>query len=138
QVAGEPVPSQLDAHAAELEAEPGHDQVLAHLLTQLAELIERPASEVDVHAPLGAQDFDSLTAAEMHAEIEDAFAVSVPMAILFEGISLSDLARRVARARRLGESTLVAASSTIAAASAPTQTRVLSRHRDALPSLSLF
>ena len=116
--------------------EPDHADVLAHMVAELADLTDRSAGDIDVDVGLGAQDFDSLTAAEMGADIEDTFGVTVPMAILFEGLSLSELARRVARARRLGEATLVATSGThVAASVASTQAKA---RRPELPSLSLF
>lgn len=119
--------------ASEPREEPDHAEVLAQMRTQLAELVERPAEEIDVDAPLGNQDFDSLAAAEMGAEIEDSFGVTVPMAVLFEGVSLSQLAGRVAKARRLGLDVLEESDA---------QPEQLSSRRStasvALPNLSLF
>lgn len=119
------------ARPSSAEIEPEHQAVLAEMLEQLAAIVELPLTEIDVDAPLGNQDFDSLTAAEMGAEIEDRFGVSVPMAVLFEGLSLSALAHRVARARRRGEDVLEAATATL-------QTKTTETHQRRLPSLSLF
>ncbi len=128
---------QPDATAAKTQGphhEPEHAHVLEQMRTQLAEIVERSAADIDVDAPLGSQDFDSLAAAEMGAEIEDTFGVTVPMAVLFEGVSLSELARRVAKARRLGEAALA----TSAASMSPTSEAPAEAAPVTMPSLSLF
>ncbi len=114
--------------------DPVHARVLEQMRTQLAAIVERDALEIDVDAPLGAQDFDSLAAAEMGAEIEDTFGVTVPMAVLFEGVSLSELARRVATARDHGDTTLTSSRASIeVVAETPRQAAALT-----MPALSLF
>jgi natural product biosynthesis luciferase-like monooxygenase protein len=114
------------------EEEPEHRTILGTMLEQLSMILEREPDEIDVDAPLGAHDFDSLTAAEMGADVADTFGVKVPMALLFEGLSLSQLAMRIAAARRQGQESLVPA------ASPPTADDPSPSPRPELPLLSLF
>ncbi|HJX27017.1 MAG TPA: AMP-binding protein, partial [Thermoanaerobaculia bacterium] len=66
------------------------------LRERAAAVLLLPLAQVPVDAPLGALGLDSLSAAELKAEVDGALGVSVPFADLLGGASAAELAIRLA------------------------------------------
>jgi len=82
-------------HAALLALGPQVGQQLLenHLQEKVAGVLKVPPSSVDVRAPLTSLGLDSILAVELAEQVETTLDVSLPMASLLQGASLSDLAR---------------------------------------------
>jgi amino acid adenylation domain-containing protein len=89
--------SALDpASLAELAPADRQEVLEAFLRERAAAVLHLPLAQVPVDAPLGALGLDSLSAAELKAEVDGALGVSVPFAELLGGASAADLATRLA------------------------------------------
>ncbi|MGA9773066.1 MAG: amino acid adenylation domain-containing protein [Blastocatellia bacterium] len=74
-----------------------HNDVASFLREHAARLLKVPSTGVDTNQALIAMGFDSLSAIEFKHQIESAFGVIVPIAALFDGQSITELAGEVIR-----------------------------------------
>jgi len=65
------------------------------LQTKVAALLRVDASEIDVNQPITRYGLDSLMVVELSHSIEEKFGVAIPLATLFESISIAELCERM-------------------------------------------
>jgi acyl carrier protein len=66
------------------------------VVDEIARVLRLPPKEVDRHRPLAEIGMDSLMMLELRATVETALQIELPMMSLANGITPSDIARRVA------------------------------------------
>ena len=74
---------------------PSRDELTRWLVTCVAGLVERPAAEIDPHAPLADHGLDSLYAFTLWGRIEDTYSIEMDPALLGELLTISALADHV-------------------------------------------
>lgn len=65
------------------------------LAAETARILRQPASELDARRPLTEMGFDSLMAVDLKMAVEERVGANLPMMSLSDGVSLSDLSRKL-------------------------------------------
>ena len=81
---------------ADLPEGEAHEKVTGLLSEQVAKVLRLPAERLDLDTSIYDLGMDSLMAVELHMAVEEQFNVHVPAMVMAEGMSITQLAGRIA------------------------------------------
>ena len=113
---GDHEPNETDEAAlaarAETEVAPAltQAQIEANLRVKIADLLNVPLANIDLHQPIHTLGFGSVTAIVLKRHLEDTYKLVLPLELFFEEISMSEIIARLLKERHSATPSVMTAS----------------------------